>query len=351
MKYIAFTKEDILVLFIIVFPYLFVVNYLLLGTGYFHFPLLASASLVSIAIGTASWATHIIAANIMRYTIAGYSNTVKRVSIQFPIYVMLSLLLGLSLFGAFRVLGFIAIPLTWANFRPVFIAGIILNVAATSFHEGLYAFDKWKAAMLETEQLKKNYLQSQLEGLKSQVNPHFLFNSLNSLSALIYTNPEKAGDFLDEMSKVYRYLLRSNERWLIPLRAEINFAHSFFHMLKTRYEDGIQLTIDVQEQLMEYVLPPLTLQMLLENAVKHNVISRESPLKIEITTTSPDLLVVSNNIQKKTTAVLSNGIGLQNIMSKYQLLNNSVVEIDDDGQQFVVKLPLLNPQNHEYISY
>lgn len=347
----AFSKEDVLVLFIIVLPYLFVVNYLLLGARYFHFPLLANATTISILIGSVSWATHITAANIMRHTIAGYSNTIKRVAIQFPIYVALSLLLGLSLFGAFKTLDFIEIPLTWPTFRPVLIAGVILNVAATSFHEGLYAFNKWKVAMLETEQLKKNYLQSQLEGLKSQVNPHFLFNSLNSLSALIYTNPEKASDFVDEMSKVYRYLLRSNERWLIPLDAEIKFTHSFFHMLKTRYEEGIELTVGIEERYLEYLLPPLTLQMLLENAVKHNVISRGMPLKIEIFTASPNALVVRNNIQKKTTAVLSDGIGLQNILSKYQLLNNSVVEITDDGQHFVVTLPLLTTNDYEYLNY
>lgn len=348
MKYIEFSKADVLVLFVIVFPYLFVANYLLIGTLYFQFPLFFTASMASIVIGIISWASHIVAANITRYTIAGYSNTVKRVCIQFPIYIILSILMGLSLFGLFNILGYINMPLTWDNFRSLFVAGIILNVAATSFHEGLYAFHKWKAAMLETEQLKKNYLQSQLEGLKNQVNPHFLFNSLNSVSALIYTNPEKAVGFVDEMSKVYRYLLRSNERWLIPLRAELSFTQSFFHMLKTRHEEGIELTIDVPEAYLDHLLPPLTLQMLLENAVKHNVVARERPLKIILLVTNPAQLVVRNNIQKRTTTVLSTGIGLQNIMSKYRLLNDSTVDVLDDGKFFTVKLPIIPPNEYDY---
>lgn len=351
MKYIEFTKEDVLVLFLIVFPYLFVANYLVIGAPYLQLPLLFAASATSLVIGIISWASHIIAANIIRHSIDGYSNAVKRVSIQFPIYVILSLLMGLSIFSSFKMLGYIDTALTWNNFRPLFVAGIILNVAATSFHEGLYAFHKWKTAMLETEQLKKNYLQSQLEGLKSQVNPHFLFNSLNSLSALIYTNPEKASDFVDEMSKVYRYLLRSNERWLIPLQAELSFTQSFFHMLKTRYEDGIELTIDIPETYLGYLLPPLTLQMLLENAVKHNVVTRERPLKIVLSTAGPTQLIVRNNIQKKTTAVASTGIGLQNIMSKYQLLNDSVVEIVDDGEFFTVKLPIITTSDYEDLDH
>ncbi|RZM27301.1 MAG: hypothetical protein EOO88_13865 [Pedobacter sp.] len=341
-KYLLFTKQDTWVLSIVVLPYLVVVNYLLIGPGYFHFPLFIWATATSAAIGTCSWASHIIAANILKHTITNYSQTGKRILIQFPVYILLTLILGLSLFGTFSALDFIEKPLTLHSFQPVFISGIMLNVVATSFHEGLFAFNKWKASTVEAEQLKRNYLQSQFDGLKSQVNPHFLFNSLNSLSALIYSDQEKAGSFLDEMSKVYRYLLKSNENELIPLRSEILFVHSFFHMLKTRFEEGIKLSLNIQEHHMDYLIPPLTLQMLIENAIKHNVISKDRQLRIEIITDRNDILMVRNNIQKKSTNVLSNGIGLQNIITKYQLLNNSDVIIDNDDKFFIVRLPLFN---------
>ena len=201
---------------------------------------------------------------------------------------------------------------------------------------------KWKASAIETERLKKNYFQSQLEGLKTQVNPHFLFNSLNSLSALIYSDQEKAVKFVDEMSKVYRYLLRSNENELIPLKAEIQFVHSFFHMLKTRYNNGIELHLNIKDQHMDYLIAPLTLQMLIENAVKHNIISFDKPLRIDISSDSSDVLTVNNNLQKKLTKVLSNGIGLQNIITKYRLLSNSEIVIINDGKTFAVQLPLFN---------
>ncbi|WP_256009369.1 sensor histidine kinase [Desertivirga xinjiangensis] len=339
-KYFVFNRQDTWVLMVVVLPYLVIVNYFLIGSMYFSFPLFIWATLVSSVIGTCSWASHIIAANVLKHTITNYSQTGKRLLIQVPVYILLTLILGLSLFSAFYGLDFITAPFSWLSFKPVFISGIMLNVVATSFHEGLFAFEKWKASTLEAEQLKRNYIQSQFEGLKSQVNPHFLFNSLNSLSALIYSDQEKAGSFLDEMSKVYRYLLRSNENELIPLSSEIHFVHSFFHMLKTRYDEGIELKLNIQEQHMQYLIPPLTLQMLIENAIKHNVISRERPLKIEVMTDVNDMLIVCNNIQKKSTKVLSNGIGLQNILTKYQLLNNSAVSIYNDDVSFVVKLPL-----------
>lgn len=342
-KYLAFTKQDTWVLLIVVLPYLVIVNYLLIGPVYFHFPLFIRATATSSIIGICSWASHIIAANILKHTITNYSQTGKRLLIQFPVYIMLTLILGLSLFGAFSALDFIEKPLNWHSFQPVFIAGIILNVVATSFHEGLFAFNKWKASTLEAEQLKRNYIQSQLEGLKTQVNPHFLFNSLNSLSALIYSDQEKAGEFLDEMSKVYRYLLKSNENELIPLKAEIQFAHSFFHMLKTRYNEAIELELNIHNQHLDYLIPPLTLQLLIENAVKHNIVSRSRPLRITIFTKEDDTLTVSNNVQKKSTKVLSNGIGLQNIITKYQLLNHSNINIINDDSYFSVELPLFNP--------
>lgn len=345
MKYFRFTRQDTLVLYIILPPYLMTVNYLLLGNIYFTFPIVLWATLVSFVIGFLSWASHIVTAHVIREMITGYSQTGRRILIQLPAYVLLTLVLGLSLFFAFHAMGYLHQSLSWSSFGPAFIAGILLNVVATSFHEGLFAFDKWKVSTLEAEQLKKNYLQSQLESLKSQVNPHFLFNSLNTLSALIYTDPDRASHFLDEMSKVYRYLLRANEHELIPLRTEMQFVHSFFHLLRTRYDKGINLQLDIQPVHLEYLLPPLTLQMLIENAVKHNVIAEDCPLQINIWTDAQDMLTVKNNIQPKATRVVSTGIGLQNIAAKYQLLNQSTFQIQNDGVYFTVQLPLFQPNS------
>jgi len=210
-------------------------------------------------------------------------------------------------------------------------------------YEGIYSLQKWKQTNLEKEALRKTNLQSQLNSLKSQINPHFLFNSLNSLSALITENPAQAELFVDEISSVYRYLLRNNEDKLTPLSEEMNFIESYVHLLRTRYGSGLRVQTNVDRLHEDYLLPPLTLQILVENAVKHNMILAESPLQIDIYIENEEL-IVQNNLQRKTTKIDSNQIGLANILAKYTLLGNYQVLVQDDEDYFTVRLPLLRAQ-------
>lgn len=211
-------------------------------------------------------------------------------------------------------------------------------------YEGGYVLQAWQQAYEQNERLKKNKLKHELDTLKSQINPHFLFNSLNSLSMLIYENPRQAEEFVDEISSVYRYLLRANDQELTTLGRELQFIKSYFQLLKTRYGAGIELTVAVDDNLLEQRLPPLTLQLLVENAVKHNVILPSRPLVIEILTQGP-WLVVQNNLQRKTTAVPSNKVGLANIATKYRLLEKRDITIYEGNGRFVVSLPLLASQS------
>jgi LytS/YehU family sensor histidine kinase len=227
------------------------------------------------------------------------------------------------------------------NYHWVLIVGAVCNLLATTANEGVAFFEKWRKLVDESEQLKKVNLQSQLEGLKGQVNPHFLFNSLNSLSSLISDDPDKAEKFLDEMSKVYRYLLRTNEDGLTTLESEMQFIHSYFHLLKTRYGDSLDMEVIIDERYNAYLIPPLTLQMLVENAVKHNMLLRDSPLKILIMTTNSSRLVVSNNLQRKDRMVSSNKVGLTNIVNKYRLMKQEEITVRDDGKEFAVVVPLI----------
>lgn len=345
MKYISFTREDLIVLFASVYPFMMVVNYLLLGDSYFHMPMFLTATGVSFVIGTASWVNHIVAANYLRVAISSYKKALKRIMIQLPVYILLTQLgLCFLVFIVFQLLGLIQLELNWANYRPLLFAGLVLNIIATSFHEGLYTFEQWKKSLIETESLKKSNLQSQLDSLKDQISPHFLFNSLNCLSSLITTDPDRACLFLDELSKVYRYLLRANENKLIPLSSELQFVHSYFHLLKTRYGDGIELELLIAEEYQQHLIPPLTLQILLENAVKHNAIIKDSPLRIIIGTDhNSNSLKVTNNVQHKMSRIISNRIGLHNIATKYQLLNFEPIDIEHSDQIFAVTLPLINP--------
>lgn len=199
-------------------------------------------------------------------------------------------------------------------------------------------------ADLTLQRMQQEKTEMQMRALQSQINPHFLFNGLNTLSSLIDESPTQAADFVNELSNVYRYLLRSNENELTTLQIELRFINSYFHLLKTRFGHSIRLEVSVDESYLETQLPPLTLQLLVENAVKHNVVLAKKPLIIRIQTTDDQQLIVENSLQRKTLRVESNGVGLSNIAVKYRLLNQSPPLIEEHDDLFRVTLPLLAPQ-------
>ncbi|WP_247237161.1 sensor histidine kinase [Telluribacter sp. SYSU D00476] len=200
---------------------------------------------------------------------------------------------------------------------------------------------KLQQAEQEREKLRAANLQSQLDALKQQVNPHFLFNSLNVLDSLIEDNPQQARVFLEELSTVYRYLLRSNEQYLTNLENELDFINSYYHLLKTRLGNGLQLNVNIGKKYQSYKLPPLTLQLLVENAFKHNIILPDQPLVIDIVTDDEGHLLVQNNVQRKSSRINSNGVGLTNILAKYRMLSQPDPSIREDNGLFVVTLPLI----------
>lgn len=213
-----------------------------------------------------------------------------------------------------------------------------------AIYEGSYGLQAWQQAYEQNERLKKNKLQSQLDSLKNQINPHFLFNSLNSLSMLIHENPRQAESFVDEISNVYRYLLRSSDQELTTLGRELQFISSYFQLLKTRYGAGIDLRISVEDWQQDLRMPSLTLQLLVENAVKHNIILPEQPLVVWIETQG-QVLVVRNNLQRKNIAAYSSKVGLANIAAKYQLLSGHSIDMHEEEGFFTVRLPLLASQH------
>lgn len=208
-------------------------------------------------------------------------------------------------------------------------------------YEVIYYLQLYRMALTDTEELKRARIKTELDALRQQVNPHFLFNSLNSLTALISEDPQKAETFSEELSSVYRYLLRANDAPLVPLTAELDFLDSYYHLLKTRHGDALMLVRQLEPGSEARRLPPLTLQLLIENAVKHNVILPEQPLTIQLSTDEADRLIVRNNIQRRPTRALSNGVGLSNILTKYQMLGQPAPVIEDDGREFRVTLPLV----------
>lgn len=344
MKFLAYSKKEWLIMFIMMPPIAIVINYFLFGGRYFKdlrvfmlgtFPTLAVLMLVYIFCG--------MIAGLMLNRFPLYSQTFKRIGLSLICYILVMLAAMTIIFWGYDYVHFLGYQLDISKYVWAVVFGIASNLLATSFNEGAAFYERWRAMVDEAENLKKENLQSQLEGLKEQVNPHFLFNSLNSLSSLIADEPEQAEKFLDEMSKVYRYMLRNNEDGLTSLEAEMEFIRSYFHMLKTRYGDALEMETVIEPRFMHYQLPPLTLQMLIENAVKHNMILKDSPLRILIMTSNSGKLVVSNNLQRKTRNVMSNKVGLGNIAKKYQLMKKEEVAVHDDGKEFAVTVPLIHP--------
>lgn len=200
-------------------------------------------------------------------------------------------------------------------------------------------------ADLAVQHLRQQMTDVQMRALQTQISPHFLFNSLNSLSSLIADEPERAEEFVDEMSSVYRYLLQASDRELTTLEGEMGFIRSYYHLLKTRYGQGIHLEVAIDDAYQTYLLPPLTLQLLLENAVKHNVVSADQPLTIRIATDETGSLLVENNLQRKIgVRDLSTQKGLLNITTKYTLLNQPNIDIHDTDEQFKVVVRLIKPK-------
>jgi sensor histidine kinase YesM len=237
----------------------------------------------------------------------------------------------------------------------IIISSIISSLVLSGFfmgvYEAIYYFNRLGKAEQEKKELTRINLQGQFDSLKGQVNPHFLFNSLNSLRQLVLKDPEKAARYVEEMSDVYRYLLRNNDGELTTLKNELDFIHSYCHLLKTRFGEGLQVSMNVTEEWMQYSVPPLTLQMLFENCVKHNIISTQQPLRIKVYTEGSGKLVVSNNLQKKMQSIQSEKIGLANIITKYKYLGCPDVSITESAHEFIVSLPLIKKQVHEHSDY
>jgi LytS/YehU family sensor histidine kinase len=229
------------------------------------------------------------------------------------------------------------------NYKWALLIGFVADLLGMGFGMAIHTQAALKQAEVEKEQLQKLQLQNELEILKNQVNPHFLFNSLNVLSSLISESPEKAEVFVNQLSKVYRYLLQSNQQTWTTLENELEFIRAYGYLLTTRYGNGVQLSIAVDREHYHRELPPLTLQLLVENAVKHNLVHKSTPLHVEICSAG-DTLTVKNNLQKKRRQqVVSHGIGLKNISEKYRLLRNLEIRVNESEDHFSVSIPLLRP--------
>lgn len=200
-------------------------------------------------------------------------------------------------------------------------------------------FVNWKKSVVAQEQLKREQLNLQYEALKNQVNPHFLFNSLNSVTSLIKKDPDKAIEFVKKLSDVFRYVLEQKESEVTTLDSELAFLDSYIFLQKIRFGDNLHVSIDVPVR-NAYIIP-LSLQMLMENAIKHNVVSKEFPLRIDIFMKDENYLVVKNSLRKKE-VLDSSGIGLENIKARIGFFTSLPMKITETLDEFIVEMPVVN---------
>jgi len=220
--------------------------------------------------------------------------------------------------------------LSYAN-KNLFIWLMIISI--------LFFYVLWRISSKKEQNLREENLKFKYQTLKSQINPHFLFNNLNTLSELVYEDAKKADDYIQKLSEIYRYLIENEETKLIELEKEINFVKKYFSLQKERYNDKILLNISIPD-LEDYKIIPISLQSLIENAIKHNSYSQDMPLIINITRDNDDI-VISNNIQRKNIIKNSTKTGLQNLKERVRLILDKELIFKEENNSFVVKMPVI----------
>lgn len=217
---------------------------------------------------------------------------------------------------------------------------IMLPTAVNLIFFTIHFIDKWRESIVYSAKLEKEKSQVQFDNLKNQMNPHFLFNSLASLNSLIFENQQLASDFVQQLAKVYRYLLQHQDKNFVLLHTELDFISNYINLLHARFKGALKINVNITDKAKELAVVPVTLQILIENAIKHNIADPERPLTIDVLTIG-DYLVVSNNLQLKKNVATSNKKGLDNLKSLYAFLTTKEVIIENTADRFFVKIPLI----------
>ncbi|MGV3586128.1 MAG: sensor histidine kinase [Adhaeribacter sp.] len=217
---------------------------------------------------------------------------------------------------------------------------ILLSIVLNLGFFANYFLHQWKTSIQRAERLEREKTQVQFDNLKNQLNPHFLFNALTSLNSLIFEDQQLASDFLQHLSKVYRYVLQHKEKGLVSLQAELDFIQSYVFLLETRFAEGLQIGFNIPDCARHKEIVPVTLQIVIENALKHNIINAARPLNISISA-DQNYLSVRNNLQPKKLIETSNKQGLENLTSLYKFISPNPIRISSNEESFIIQIPLV----------
>lgn len=337
-----YNGKDNLVMMLVIAPFSIIVNSIIFGGQYFlNWKMFVFATLITFVATSIDFMVCGFIAVSLKKRFPDEERLLLRLSLMIFTFLLISGLFLYSLFRGYEMTGFFNYHFNESSFVWSYYTLGIFNIFLTFLMEGIARYKDWKQNWEETERLNEVYKQTQLNGLKSQVNPHFLFNSLNSLSGLIQEDEAKAEKFLDEMSKVYRYMLRNDDEQLVTLSTETAFVRCYMYVLNTRYGSGLQIKLDIKERSLDKLLAPLTLQVIIENAFSLNIVSKSTPLQIYISN-DDNMLTVRNSIRPKiVTDALDFEAGLDNLIKKYELLNMPVTVTDNIDGFRVIQIPLI----------
>jgi two-component system LytT family sensor kinase len=273
-----------------------------------------------------------------------FNSPVKRILIELLITISTSGIVMTLVYMVFLHFSDYRIP---DNMTPLFdniIIAVIVNVIVVALIEVIFFVEKWKNSLIESEQLKRKNIEIQYAALTSQINPHFLFNCLNILSSLIQSDPGKAILFTREFSKIYRYVLDSRDKLIVTLSEEINFLNSFLYLQKIRFDKGLVTEMALDAECLELYLPPLSLQLLVENAIKHNEISEENPLFLKVTGKQEQLTVTNNYRPVIKPGNEGGGLGLKNLIERYSHFTNTKPVFMVENNMYIAIIPLLRDE-------
>jgi sensor histidine kinase YesM len=337
-------KEPIIFIWVAV-PYMIFMNLLIFGTCVFgSWGNVSKSFLVSAVYFFIVYGLFGTVAVIIKNRYPGAGDLFKRISIMLPVFYVMNIGAIRGAFAVYDNAAWIDCPTRHHMIGWTILYACIMSTLITFINEGMANWEKWKNSLSQAEKLRNAYQRSKLLGLKGQINPHFLFNCFNTLSGLIHENPARADCFLNEMIRVHRYLLRSDDAFLVRVADEQKYADAYLNLAKARFGDAISVNVDVAESAMDRMIPPLTMQVILENIIYTNALNKKDPVFIRIWSTDQDELRVSHTIhQKIIVRDLNIQEGIDNLTTRFGLLDAEVrIESRDGYREFI--LPLFHHQ-------
>ncbi len=277
---------------------------------------------------------------IIQFAIGRFSmfrETIKLIAFQ--VISLCAFVLLVELAEIYTAVHYLKVPMTHSDKTTLILGSLLITFTISSLYASVAFFIQWKANLLRTQALEKANLEARYDTLRNQVNPHFLFNSLNTLLMLVNDNPV-ASRYVESISEIMRYMLQSQDKDAVLLRDELKIARDYVFIQQSRFGDKLIVEFDVDEKYWHYAIPPLALQMLLENSIKHNVVSKEDPLNVKVYVNDLVYLVIENTMKARMDKDPSTGVGLGNIRNRYLHLSGKNIIVKQEQGKFTVMLPL-----------